>query len=85
MSRKSGKHIAWHTEPLDSLFHVQCLLDFQVMVIQIYNIIPLSKKKFKNVCLFPCPWGYDEADTYLQSSWKDVALEVTVFSVRVRM
>ena len=26
--------------------------------------------------------GYDYADTYLQSSWEDVALEVTVSSVK---
>ena len=32
----------------------------------------------KNVCLFPYPWGYDYMDACLQSSWEDVALEVTV-------
>ena len=32
-----------------------------------------------------CPWDYYYADAYLQISWEDVALEVIVFSVRVRM
>ena len=47
----------------------------------IYNIIPLLKKE--NVHLFLCLWGYDNyADAYFQSSWEDVALEVTVSSVK---
>ena len=46
-------------------------------------MIPLFKKE--NVYLFPCPWGYDYADTYRQSSWENAAQEVTVSSVRVRM
>ena len=49
----------------------------------IYNIIPQLKKE--NIHLFPCPWGYDYADTYLQSSSEDVALEVTEPSVRGQM
>ena len=49
--------------------------------IAIYNIILLLKKE--NVHLFPCPWGHDYVDAYLQSSWKDVAGEVTMSSVRV--
>ena len=48
---------------------------------QAYNIIPLLKKE--NINLFPCPWGYKNyADTYFQSSWEDMALEVTVSSVK---
>ena len=32
---------------------------------------------------FSCPWGYNNyADAYFQSSWEDVALEVTVSSVK---
>ena len=46
----------------------------------IHNIIPLLQKE--NVHLYPCPWGYNNyADVYFQSSWEDVALEVTVSSV----
>ena len=43
----------------------------------------LNLKKKENVHLFPCPWGYDYVDVYLQSSWEDVALEVTLSSGRV--
>ena len=47
----------------------------------LYNIIPLLKKE--NVHLFPCPWGYNNyTDTYFQSSWEDVPLEMTVSSVK---
>ena len=35
----------------------------------------------KNVHLFSSPWGYENCvDAYFQSSWEDVALEVTVSS-----
>ena len=34
---------------------------------------------------FSFPKGYDYADVCLQSSWNDVALEVTVSSVSVQM
>ena len=47
----------------------------------IHNIIPLPKKE--NAHLYPCPWHYNNyADVYFQSSWEDVALEVTVSSVK---
>ena len=46
----------------------------------IYNIILRLKKE--NVHLFLCPWGYNYTDVYLQSSWEDMALEVTVSSVK---
>ena len=37
----------------------------------------------ENVYLYPCPWGYNNyADAYFQSSYEDVALEVTVSSVK---
>ena len=49
----------------------------------IYNIIPFLKKE--NVHLFPCPWGYDYVDAFVQSSWEDVALVVTVSTVNVRL
>ena len=33
--------------------------------------------------LFPCPWGYNNyVDAYFQSSWEDMALEVTMSSVK---
>ena len=47
----------------------------------IHNIIPLLKKE--NVHLFLCSWGYNNyTDVYLQSFWEDVALEVTMSSVK---
>ena len=46
MTRKSGKHCAQHTEPLE-----QCLPDFLVMVIQFVIYIPLFKT-LKNEYLF---------------------------------
>ena len=33
----------------------------------------------QSLYLFPCLRGYDYVDAYLQSSWEDVDLEVTVF------
>ena len=43
----------------------------------IQNIIPLLKEKKM------CPWAHNNyADAYFQSSWEDVALEVTVSSVK---
>ena len=46
------------------------------------NSIPQFKKKIEeNVHLYPCLWGYNNyADAYFQSSWEDVALEVTMSS-----
>ena len=47
----------------------------------IHNIFALLKKE--NVALFPLSWGHNKyADEYFQSSWGDVALEVTVSSVK---
>ena len=47
----------------------------------IHPMIPLLKKE--DVHLFPCPWGYNnDMDAYFQSSWEDMALEVTVSSVK---
>ena len=46
----------------------------------IYNIIPLLKE---NVHLYPCPWLWNNyADAYFQSRWEDMALEVTMSSVK---
>ena len=42
------------------------------------------KKNSLNILnLYPCPWGHNNyADAYYQSSWEDVALEVTVSSIK---
>ena len=44
----------------------------------------MTRKSGKeNVHLLPCPWGYSNyADAYFQSSREDMALEVTVSSVK---
>ena len=45
----------------------------------VHLIIPLLKKENAH----PCPWGYNNyAGAYFQSSWEDMALEVTVSSVK---
>ena len=48
----------------------------------IHNIIPLLKKE--NVYLYHCHWGYNNyVDAYFQFAWEDMALEVTVYSVKI--
>ena len=43
-----------------------------------------TQKKKENVHLYPCPWGYNNyADAYFKSSWEDLALEVTMSSVKI--
>ena len=47
----------------------------------IHNITPQLKKE--NIHLYPCSWDHNNhADAYFLSSWEDVALEVTVSSVK---
>ena len=47
----------------------------------IHNLFPLFKKG--NVHIHPCLWGYNNrGDAYSQSSWENVALEVTMSSVK---
>ena len=85
MTWKSGKHLIRSKPPSSSsVVRAKCLPDFPVIVIQIYNIIPLLEK-LKSVCLFPCSWGYDHAEEYHESSWEDVALKLTESPVGVRM
>ena len=47
----------------------------------IHNIIPLLKKENVHLCL--CSWGYNNyTNVYSQSSWEDMALEVSMSSVK---
>ena len=46
-----------------------------------HNMISLLKEE--NVHLYPCPYGYNiYVDAYFQTSLEDVALDVTVSSVK---
>ena len=41
------------------------------------------KLKQENVYLFPCPWGNNNyVDAYFQSSWEDMAKDVTMSSIK---
>ena len=54
---------------------------FSGHVNSIYNIISPLKKE--NVDQYRWPWGHNNyTDAYLKSSWEDVALEVTVSTVK---
>ena len=61
---------------------VQVFTEFSACGYSIHNVIPQLKKE--NVHLYPYPWGYNNnyVDAYFQCSWEDVALEVTVSSVK---
>ena len=64
-----------------SVCHAQMFTGFSSHGNSIHNIIPLLKKE--NIDLYPCPWGHNNyMDAYFRSSWEDMALEVTVSSVK---